>query len=125
MRIAVKKLRYGVEVAQELAGQQISADLQVLKREQQLLGRLHDLQVLIDRVRGVQGSLTPPDISVWRALDSVIRELETSCRRLHARYMHNRSALLQLCERLSQSKSQPQSQPHAAGERRGRSRKAG
>jgi CHAD domain-containing protein len=114
VRIALKKLRYGVEVAQEIAGEKNGSDLQLLKREQELLGRLHDLQVLIDRVRRVQGSLTPPDLAVWRDLDAMIRELETGCRRLHAKYMHNRPALLQLCDRLS-----------AAGERRGRARKAG
>jgi len=116
VRIALKKLRYGVEVAQELAGERRNPDLRLLKREQELLGRLHDLQMLIDRVRRVQGSLTPPDLVAWRDLDGVIRELETSCRRLHAKYMHNRPALLQLCDRL---------QSHAAGERRGRARRAG
>jgi CHAD domain-containing protein len=116
VRIAVKKLRYGVEVAQELVGHERSADLRLLKREQELLGRLHDLQVLIDRVRRVQASLTPPAVVAWRELDVVIRELETSCRRLHARYIHNRPALLSLCERL---------QSHVPGERHGRSQKAG
>jgi len=116
VRIALKKLRYGVEVAQELAGERRNPDVPLLKREQELLGRLHDLQVLIDRVRRVQGALVPPDLVIWRDLDGVIRELETSCRRLHAKYMHNRAALLQLCDRL---------QSHPAGERRGRSRKAG
>jgi len=116
VRIALKKLRYGLEVAQELGGQPNSAELRLLKREQQVLGRLHDLQVLIDRVRHVQGSLEPPDLAVWRGLDQVIRELDTSCRRLHARYIHNRPPLLQLCERL---------QSHTSGERRGRSRKVG
>jgi CHAD domain-containing protein len=116
VRIALKKLRYGLEVAQELGGQPDSAELRLLKREQQVLGRLHDLQVLIDRVRRVQGSLAPPDLAVWRGLDQVIRELDTSCRRLHARYIHNRPSLLQLCDRL---------QSHASGERRARSRKAG
>jgi CHAD domain-containing protein len=116
VRIALKKLRYGVEVAQEIVGERSSPDLRLLKREQELLGRLHDLQVLIDRVRRVQGSVTPPDLVVWRDLDAVIRDLETSCRRLHAKYMHNRPALLQLCDRL---------QSPAVGERRGRSRKAG
>jgi CHAD domain-containing protein len=116
VRIALKKLRYGVEVAQELTGERRNPDLQLLKREQELLGRLHDLQMLIARVRRVQGSLTPPDLLVWREMDAVIHELEMSCRRLHAKYMHNRAALLQVCDRL---------QSPAAGERRGRSRKAG
>jgi CHAD domain-containing protein len=116
VRIAVTKLRYAVEVGQELAEQEPGGDLRLLKREQELLGRLHDLQVLIDRVRRVQGSLEPPDLVLWRGLDLVIRELDTSCRRLHARYVHNRPALLQLCDRL---------QSPVSGERRGRSRKAG
>src|SRR5689334_3405838 len=47
VRIALKKLRYGVEVAQEVAGERRNPDLQLLKREQELLGRLHDLQMLI------------------------------------------------------------------------------
>jgi CHAD domain-containing protein len=116
VRIALKKLRYGVEMAQELAREPTTPDLRLLKREQEVLGRLHDLQMLIDRVRRVQGSLTPPDLVVWRELDAVIRELDTSCRRLHARYVHDRPALLQLCDRL---------QAQAARERRARSRKAG
>jgi CHAD domain-containing protein len=116
VRIAVKKLRYSLEVAQELAGHPAGADLRLLKREQEVLGRLHDLQVMIDRVRRAQGSLEPPDLVVWRGLDLVVRELDTSCRRLHARYVHNRPALLQVCERL---------QSPGSGERRGRSRKAG
>jgi CHAD domain-containing protein len=116
VRIALKKLRYSVEIAQELAAQQSGPDLRLLKGEQEVLGRLHDLQVMIDRVRGAQSSLQPPDLVVWRGLDLVIRELDTSCRRLHARYMHNRPALLQLCDRLQSSSS---------GERRVRSRKAG
>ena len=116
VRIALKKLRYGVEVADEFSGVKGSVDLRLLKREQQLLGRLHDLQVLIDRVRRVQGSLEPPDVLVWRGFDLIIRELDTSCRRLHAKYIHNRPALLQLCDRL---------QSQAASERRPRSRKAG
>jgi CHAD domain-containing protein len=116
VRIALKKLRYGVEVADEFSGVKGSVDLRLLEREQQLLGRLHDLQVLIDRVRRVQGSLEPPDVVVWRGLDLIIRELDTSCRRLHAKYIHNRPALLQLCDRL---------QSQAASERRARSRKAG
>jgi hypothetical protein len=37
-----------------------------LKRVQGLLGRMHDLQVLIERVREVQASLTPPSLAAWR-----------------------------------------------------------
>ena len=68
---------------------------------QNVLGRLHDLQVLIDRARDVQASLTPPDITAWRELDGLVLALEEDCRRLHGRYMHEREALLALCTRLA------------------------
>jgi CHAD domain-containing protein len=98
VRIAMKKLRYGVELAVEVAGEGDSSELKALKRGQELLGRLHDLQVLVDRVRRVQGSLTPADLTVWRELDALVTALEHSCRRLHGRYMRERPAFLALCE---------------------------
>jgi CHAD domain-containing protein len=93
VRIALKKLRYAVELATEIAGQPTNSVLRSLKRGQNVLGRLHDMQVLIDRVRQVQASLTPPTIAVWRALDTLVTALDNDCRRLHARYMHMRPAL--------------------------------
>lgn len=101
VRLAVKKLRYGAELAAEAAGVKNSADLRVLKREQDLLGRLRDLQVLVERVRRVQAGLTPPDLAAWRELDAVVAALDAHCRRLHARYMRDRPALNSLCDRLT------------------------
>jgi CHAD domain-containing protein len=68
-------------------------DLGVLKRAQDLLGRMHDLQVLVDRVRQMQASLTPPNLTVWSDLDAIVASLEDDCRRLHARYMRARGRL--------------------------------
>jgi CHAD domain-containing protein len=99
VRIAVKKLRYAAEIAAEIPGVESHADVAILKRSQDLLGRLHDLQVLVDHVRQVQGSLTPPDVIAWRELDTVVAGLEASCRRLHARYVRERAALAELCGR--------------------------
>jgi CHAD domain-containing protein len=99
VRIALKKMRYAVELSAEIAGQSTTPELRTLKRGQDLLGRLHDLQVLIDRVRQLQASLTPPDIAVWREFDALVTSLENDCRRLHARYMRDRAALLALCDR--------------------------
>jgi CHAD domain-containing protein len=99
VRIALKKMRYAVELSAEIAGQPTTPELRTLKRGQDVLGRLHDLQVLIDRVRQLQASLTPPDIAVWRELDALITSLENDCRRLHARYMRDRPALLEICDR--------------------------
>jgi CHAD domain-containing protein len=99
VRIAVKKLRYGMELSVEAAGERDSSDLRALKRAQELLGRMHDLQVLIDRVRRVQGALTPPDLVLWREIDALVISLENSCRRLHGRYMRERPSIVALCER--------------------------
>ena len=99
VRIALKKMRYAVELSVEIAGQQTTPELRTLKRGQALLGRLHDLQVLIDRVRQLQASLTPPDLVVWREFDALVPSLENDCRRLHARYMRDRAALLAICDR--------------------------
>jgi CHAD domain-containing protein len=101
VRIAVKKLRYAVEVATEAAGAQDGADLRALKRGQDLLGRMHDLQILIDRVRHAQALLTPPSVTVWRDFDALIGSVEDECRRLHARYMRMRGALEVIAEQRS------------------------
>ena len=101
VRIAVKKLRYAVELSAEAASGTAGADLRVLKRAQELLGRMHDLQVLIERVRRTQASLAPPTLTVWRDLDALIASLEDDCRRLHARYMRTRDALGAVADRRS------------------------
>jgi CHAD domain-containing protein len=99
VRIAVKRLRYAVELSAEAAGQRDSADMSLLKRGQDLLGRIHDMQMLIDQVRQTQASLAPPSITVWRELDTLVGSLEDDCRRLHGRYMRIRDMLAALAER--------------------------
>lgn len=101
VRIAVKKLRYALELATEAAGVRSSQDLAQFRRTQGVLGRMHDLQVLINRARDVQAALTPPNLTDWRELDGLVVALEEDCRRLHGRYMHDRDALLAVCAPLS------------------------
>jgi CHAD domain-containing protein len=93
VRIAVKKLRYAVELQGEVRGQKAAAAVRTLSRVQTLLGRMHDLQVLIDRVREAQASLAPASLPVWRDLDGLVVALDDMCRRLHGRYVHEREAL--------------------------------
>jgi len=100
VRIALKKLRYALELAHEASGARGDADLRLFKRAQDLLGQMHDLQVLIERVRDVQASLTPPSVGVWRELDVLMSSLEDDCRRLHARYMRTREGLAAIAARL-------------------------
>ena len=101
VRIGVKKLRYAVELAADADHVKSSPDLKQLRRAQDILGRLHDLQVLVDRAREVQASLAPPDLNARRELDVLVVALEEDCRHLHARYMQDRDALLDMCARLS------------------------
>jgi CHAD domain-containing protein len=101
VRIAMKKLRYAVELSTELAGGRGNAGLNALKRGQDVLGRLHDLQILIERVRQLQASLTPPSVTVWRDLDALGMSLEDDCRLLHARYMRSRDQLAMIADKLS------------------------
>jgi CHAD domain-containing protein len=122
VRIAVKKLRYAVELAGDAAGVKRELDLRVLTRGQEILGRMHDLQMLIDRVRDVQASLAPPSLAVWRDLDEVVESLDEDCRRLHARYMRARGALLMLVDRIARGQGPQKLTPTrgqpAAGARR-------
>jgi CHAD domain-containing protein len=113
VRIALKKLRYAVELRDDGAGAKATGrrDVATLKRSQDILGRMHDLQVLMDRVRQVQAELTSGRVQKWDELDAMIGRLEDDCRRLHARFMRERPALAAIC-------AQAMGRSHAAAERR-------
>jgi CHAD domain-containing protein len=98
VRIAVKKLRYAMEVSRELSGSRGYARIRTLKESQDLLGRMHDHEVLIARVRGVQGSSQAPNLRVSGDLDQLVRRLETECRQIHGQYMALRKKLLAICD---------------------------
>jgi CHAD domain-containing protein len=98
VRIAVKKLRYVLEIARELSRSRASARIRMLKNAQDLLGRMHDLEVLITRIRALQGSARAPTLKVSADLDQLVRRLETECRQLHVRYMDVKKKLLELCD---------------------------
>jgi CHAD domain-containing protein len=112
VRIGMKKLRYALELLPDPAGAAASADLRTLKRLQGLLGDLRDRQVLIDRVRSVQARARSSEASENRDLDALIIQLETSCRRMHARYVRERAAVVALCDRLS-ARASSESRPAA------------
>jgi CHAD domain-containing protein len=102
VRIAVKKLRYGVELSQEAGLGGTRTDLTTLTATQDVLGRLHDLEVLIEWARDAQASSTPPELTTWRGLASLVRALENECRLLHARYLSSRAKLLGICDRAAE-----------------------
>ena len=114
VRIAVKQLRYAIEVASHVSTARTrrpsstaspslrtaAGKLLVLRRAQDLLGRMHDLEVLIARTRAVQGSSGAPNLRLSGDLDSLVRRMETECRLLHGQYMASRGVLLDICERV-------------------------
>ena len=53
VRIATKKFRYALEIADESAAAPCKETLRVIKRVQDALGRLHDLQILQHHVAAV------------------------------------------------------------------------
>jgi CHAD domain-containing protein len=108
VRIAVKKLRYTAELASDAARKQVASDVAALKTAQDLLGRLHDLGVLLLRAREAQAVLFPTDLVAWRDLNAFVDVVEDDCRRLHARYMRRRTGLMAIANRMAAG---PRTQP--------------
>ena len=101
VRVATKKLRYALEIERELKRSKSTARATQLKRLQDLLGRMHDFEILIDRTRQVQAESAGSDRKLTLELDTLVRTLEAECRKDHATYMRRRPSLLKLCETLS------------------------
>jgi CHAD domain-containing protein len=98
VRIAAKKLRYAMELQRELQRSRATAHIRRLKAAQDQLGRLHDLEVLIDRTRAVQADLAASARRQATELDRLVRALEAECRQLHAGYLEARRGLIAVCE---------------------------
>ncbi len=98
VRIEAKKLRYALEIQRELSHSRSSARLNRLKHLQDLLGRVHDLEILLEHTREVQASLPATNRRGMSDLNKLVRAIEAECREGHAAYMRGRSALLRLCE---------------------------
>lgn len=87
VRIAAKKLRYALEIADESTVAPCAPTLKVIKRVQDALGRLHDLQILQHHIAAVgaapRGRRSTPDAG----LAILSRLIEDECRHLHGRYV--------------------------------------
>jgi CHAD domain-containing protein len=86
VRIAAKKLRYGLELAAGSGLRQAVPQLRTIKRVQDMLGKLHDLQVLESHVAAVQVEQRTGRGS-HEALQDLARHIEDQCRHLHGRYV--------------------------------------
>ena len=56
--------------------------------------------MLVVHAREAQASLSPPDLTAWRHLGSLVDVVEDDCRRLHARYMRGRAGLTAIANRM-------------------------
>ncbi|MEW6321389.1 MAG: CHAD domain-containing protein [Acidobacteriota bacterium] len=101
VRVAVKKLRYALEIRREITRSRASSHIKRLKAMQDALGRMHDLDVLIGWTRQAQALSAETDRSGARALDRLVRALEAECRELHAAYMADRDGLAALAATLA------------------------
>ena len=94
VRITVKKLRYALEIAAETGARPAAAPVRSLKRAQDLLGRLHDFQVLQTHVKSVQAKPSAQRVN----LEVMARNIEDECRHLHSHYVALIPALNEVVE---------------------------
>lgn len=96
VRIAAKKLRYGLELAADAGVAAARPLVATLKRTQDDLGRLNDLHVIQEHVARVQTDPPARQGATDGGLDAISRTLEEECRHLHGRYVKRTPALLEL-----------------------------
>lgn len=86
VRIAGKKLRYALEVLASASLARVGRDLKLLKDAQEVLGVMHDYQVLLEHVADVRG-VTPKGAPGAAGLRAMAAAYDQECRKLHAAYL--------------------------------------
>jgi CHAD domain-containing protein len=100
-RIAIKTLRYATEIAQAIGSADLSAPIKSLRKGQEVLGDLHDRQVLAETLsveetrEGIDG----------RHLRLIGQVLEGEILALHAKYLERRAAVREACTEIERSAS--------------------
>ena len=98
VRIATKKLRYALELIADARIAAVRPLVNTLKRAQETLGKLHDLQVIEHHVAAVH-ALPPARRGAHDGgLKVIARTLADECRHLHARYIKQVPALVRLLD---------------------------
>ncbi len=98
VRIAAKKLRYGLELAADSGTKSAATFLRPIKRVQDLLGRLHDMQVLQSHIAKVQSGPAAARPGMHASLEALARSIEDDCRHLHGRYLKAAGTIRAVCE---------------------------
>ena len=92
VRISTKKLRYALEIARDAGVAAATPLVRLLKRHQERLGHLHDLQMLLKHVRETEAS--PGVGSRVNDLTAYADLLDRKCRQLHADFVEHRAELV-------------------------------
>ena len=96
VRIALKKFRYALEVAERLGRFRLVGSMRRLKRLQNLLGELHDLQVLGGLARDV---MAQAPASRRREIESLVTRIDDEIRALHSQFLVERETIVALLAR--------------------------
>jgi CHAD domain-containing protein len=99
VRIATKRLRYALELAGELRLVRTAALVASLRTVQDILGELHDLDVLRGRCALVLREV-PADSIVAREVEAIAASIDADVRVQHARYLRTARGLARLTDRV-------------------------
>lgn len=102
VRIAVKKLRYSLELGRTARVAGTARAVARLRRTQDLLGEWHDWQILSAHASRVQGA-TAVDDARLADFTALAARVEDRCRALHATFIASRTDLLALADALGAS----------------------
>lgn len=98
VRIASKKLRYGLEIVADSRLAAAATHVRAITRVQEMLGQIHDLQILQTHVAAVHATSAAKGPRTSEGLDTLARHIEDRCRHLHGRYIGLVPRLRQLGE---------------------------
>jgi CHAD domain-containing protein len=120
VRISTKKLRYALEIAGDAGVSAALPLVRILKRHQERLGGLHDLQMLLKHVREAEAS--PGVGSRVNDLTAYADSLDRECRRLHAGFVEHRAELASVVKDVRHEvvpalATPPRRQAHVTGSR--------
>jgi CHAD domain-containing protein len=101
VRIAVKQLRYALEVAGAVRWGATAASRRELRVAQDLLGQAHDLHVLGGLVRDAARRVVTRSRAAAPDLGRLARAIDDRCRALHAAFGPQRRGLARLAVRLA------------------------
>ena len=95
VRIAAKKLRYALELASEAGEADTAAVVKRLKKVQDALGRLHDIEILQELLRSID-VLAHRDEAWAEELAALDGGLTEECRKLHGVFVAGQAGLAEV-----------------------------